>query len=49
MMRLSISKTKEAIDLIKAAIMWVAEHIGLKERDYREKTNLGGNAELKEM
>ena len=38
----------ETNDLIKAASLWVAEQIGLKKRDYREKTNLGGNAELKE-
>ena len=36
-------------DLIKAASVWVAEQIGLKKRDYREKTNLDGNAELKEI
>ena len=39
----------ETNDLIKAASLWVAEQIGLKKRDYREKTNLGGNAELKEI
>ena len=38
----------ETNDLIKAASLWVAEQIGLKKRDYREKTNLDGNAELKE-
>ena len=27
----------EANDLIKAAIVWVAEQIELKQRDYREK------------
>ena len=39
----------EANDLIKAAIVWVAEQIELKQRDYREKTNLDGNTELKEI
>ena len=39
----------EKNDLIKAASMWVAGQIGLKKRDYREKTNLDGNAELKEI
>ena len=39
----------ETNDLIKAASMWVAERIGLKKRDYREKMNLDGNAELKEI
>ena len=29
--------------------VWVAEQIGLKKRDYREKTNLDGNAELKDI
>ena len=46
------SKSKnitETNDLIKAASVWVAEQIGLKKRDYREKTNLDGNAELKEI
>ena len=38
----------ETNDLIKAASVWVAEQIGLKKRDYREKANLDGNAELKE-
>ena len=33
--------------LIKAASVWVAEQIGLKKKDYRKKTNLDGNAELK--
>ena len=45
-------KTKyitETNGLIKAASVWVAEQIGLKKRDYREKTNLDGNAELKEI
>ena len=37
------------IDLLKAASVWVAEQIGLKKRDYREKKNLDGNAELKEI
>ena len=39
----------ETNDLIKAASMWVAEQIGLKRRDYRENTNLDGNAELKNI
>ena len=39
----------EANDLIKAAIVWVAEQIELKQRDYREKTNPDGNTELKEI
>ena len=39
----------ETNDLIKAASVWVAEQIGLKKRDYREKTNLDGNTELKEI
>ena len=39
----------ETNNLIKAASVWVAEQIGLKKRDYREKINLDGNAELKEM
>ena len=38
----SITKTN---DLIKAVSVWLAEQIGLKKRDYREKTNLDGNAE----
>ena len=41
-------KTKsitETNDLIKAAIVWVAEQIGSKKTDYKEKTNLNGNAE----
>ena len=36
-------------DLIKAASVWAAEQIGSKKRDYSEKTNLNGNAELKEI
>ena len=32
-------------DLIKAVSVWLAEQIGLKKRDYREKTDLDGNAE----
>ena len=39
-MQLSILKAKsitETNDLIKAASVWVAEQIGLKKRDYREK------------
>ena len=40
---------KETNELIKAASVWVAEKIGLKKRGYREKTNLDGNAELKEI
>ena len=39
----------ETNDLIKAASVWVAEQIGLKKRDYREKTSLDGNVELKEI
>ena len=39
----------ETNDLIKATSVWVAEQIGLKKRDYREKTNLDANAQLKEM
>ena len=35
--------------LIKAAIVSVAEQMGLKKRDYREKANVDGNAELKEI
>ena len=42
----SITETK---DLIKAASVWVAEQIRLKKRNYREKTNLDGKAELKEI
>ena len=52
MMWLSILKAKTSQkmnDLIKATRVWVAEQIGLKKRDYREKTNLDGNAELKEI
>ena len=40
---------KETNELIKAASVWVAEKIGLKKRGHREKTNLDGNAELKEI
>ena len=40
---------KETNELIKAASVSVAEKIGLKKRGYREKTNLDGNAELKEI
>ena len=36
-------------DLIEAASVWVAEQTGLKKRDYREQTNLDGNAELKDI
>ena len=39
----------ETNDLIKAAGVWVAEQIGLKKRDYKEKTNLDRNAELKKI
>ena len=39
----------ETSDLIKAASVWIAEQIELKKRDYREKTKLDGNAELKEI
>ena len=45
-------KTKnitETNDLIEAASAWVAGQIGLKKLEYREKTNLDGNAELKEI
>ena len=42
-------KITETNDLIKAASVWVAEQIGLKKRDYREKTNVDGNAELREI
>ena len=42
-------KITETNDLIKSASVWVAEQIGLKKRNYREKTNLDGNAELKEI
>ena len=51
-MQLSILKAKnitEANDLIKAASVWVAEQIGLKKRDYREKKNLDRNEELKNI
>ena len=34
-------------DLIKAGSVWVAGQIGLKKSDFKEKTNLDGNAELK--
>ena len=34
-------------DLIKAGSVWVAGQIELKKRDFKEKTNLDGNAELK--
>ena len=36
-------------DLIKAASVWVAEEIVLKKSDFREKTNLDGKAEPKEI
>ena len=39
----------ETNDLIKATSVWVAEQIGLKKREYREKANLDANAQLKEM
>ena len=39
----------ESNALIKAAIVSVAEQMGLKKRDYREKANVDGNAELKEI
>ena len=39
----------ETNDLIKAAIVWVAEQIGLKKRYYREKTNLDEKAKLREI
>ena len=42
----NITKTN---DLIEAASVWVAEQIRLKKNDYREKTDLDGNAELKKM
>ena len=41
-----IKNITETNDLIKVASVWVAEQIGLKKR---EKTNLVGNAELKEI
>ena len=44
-----IKNITETNDLIKVASVWVAEQTGLKKRDYREKTNLVGNAELKEI
>ena len=42
----------ETNDLIKAASVWVVEQIGLKKRDYREKTSLekrDRKEELKEI
>ena len=39
----------ETNDLIKAASVWVAEQIGLKKRDYREKSERRWDAELKEI
>ena len=39
----------ETNDLIQTAGAWVAEQIGLKKRDYREKTNLDGNTELTDI
>ena len=39
----------ETNDLIKAASVWVAEQIGLKKETVGKKTNLDGNAELKEI
>ena len=39
----------ESNALIKVAIVSVAEQMGLKKRDYREKANVDGNAELKEI
>ena len=39
----------ETNDLIKAASAWVAEQIRLKKRDYIEKMNLDGKAELKDI
>ena len=39
----------ETNDLIKVASLCIAEQIGLKKRDYREKKDLDGNAELKEI
>ena len=39
----------ETNDLIKVASVWVAEQIGLKKRDYREKTKRDRNVELKEI
>ena len=39
----------EMNDLIKATSAWVAEQIRLKKRDYIEKMNLDGKAELKDI
>ena len=39
----------EMNDLMKAASVWVVEQIRLNKRDYREKTSLDENAELKEI
>ena len=39
----------ETNDLIKAARVWVAEQIGLKKKDYKKKTSLDGDAELKDI
>ena len=39
----------ETNDLIKVASLCIAEQIGLKKTDYREKKDLDGNAELKEI
>ena len=39
----------EMNDLIKATSAWIAEQIRLKKRDYIEKMNLDGKAELKDI
>ena len=39
----------ETNDLIKAANVWAAEQIGLKNGTIGKKTTLDGNAELKEI
>ena len=39
----------EMNDLIKATSAWVEEQIRLKKRDYIEKMNLDGKAELKDI
>ena len=39
----------KANDLTKVASVLVAEQIGLNKRDYKEKTKIHGNAEVKEI
>ena len=39
----------ETNDLTIASSVWVAEQIGLKKKTIKKKTNLNGNAELKEI